>query len=62
LCLVTSVKLCLESRTFKVYFVALYNDLTHVTMFDTFAQDLLNSLQKKMVQLYCTKTLNFSFI
>jgi len=41
------VKLCLESRTFKVYFVALYNDLTHVTMFDTFAQDLLNSLQKK---------------
>jgi len=65
LCLVqTGAKLCLESSTFKVYFLALDNDPTHATMFNTFSPDVLNSLytEQKMVELYCTPPSNFNFI
>jgi len=48
LCLVTTgAKLCLKSSTFKVYFMALDKDLTQATMLNSFAQDVLNSLQNK---------------
>jgi len=40
-------KLCCESSTFKVNFMALGNYQTHANMFDTFAPDVLNSLQNK---------------
>jgi len=45
-------KLCCESSTFKVYFMASGNDLTRATTFDTFAQEVLNSIQNKRVHLY----------
>jgi len=45
--------LCLDSNTFKVSFMALDNDLTHASMFNTFAPDVLNSLQNKN---WCTCT------
>ena len=47
-CLVPmSAKLCHKSSTFKVNFITLGNYRTHATMFNTFAPDVLSSLQNK---------------
>jgi len=55
-CLVPArTKLCLKISTFKVYFMALENDPAHMTMFNTFAPDVLNSLQNKT---WCTYTVH----
>jgi len=35
---------------------------THATVFNTFALDVLNYLQKKMVDQCCTSTSNFCFL
>jgi len=55
------VKLCLESSTFEVCFMALDKDPMHATMLNSFAQDVLNSLQNRK-WCYCTPTWNFSSI
>jgi len=55
-------KLCLESSTFEVYFMALDKDLTHATMLNSSAQNVLNFLQNRWQQCYCTPTWNFSSI
>jgi len=54
LCLVpTGARLCLESSTSKVYFMTWDNDPTHATTFNTFAPDVLNSLQNN-IRCTCT--------
>jgi len=45
--------------TFKVKFMALGNNWTYATMFNTFAPDVLNSLQNKKM---CTCTVHHSCI
>ena len=40
-------KLCLESSTFEINFMALDKDPMHATMLKSFAQDVLNSLQNR---------------
>jgi len=58
----TGAKLCLESRTFEVYFMALDKNLTHATMLNSSAQNVLNFLQNRWQWCYCTPTWNFSSI
>jgi len=55
-------KLCLESSTFEVYFMASDKDLTHATMLNSSAQYVLNFLQNIWQWCYCTRTWNFSSI
>jgi len=59
-CLVVSLS---PKQYFYVYFMALDKELTHATMLNSFAQDVLNSSEKNGAPVgYCTPTWNFSFI
>jgi len=54
-------KLCLESGTFRVDFIALDNHWMHAPMFNTFCTRCVNfCTEQKNVHLYRTPTLNFS--